>query len=215
MYWGENEVDTPTVELYTFNNGLTTGREFIDPATGLDDGIHRVRLTYDWYTKTAVFAFDLDYAGGAFVADLTSPAVSTLHLYGADGWPVEPGKIFFGGDESTTFRDFSVDVTTPALIMGDFNASGTVTTADWAIFRANLHKDLSGLSAAAAYLLGDMNGDGASSHADFVLFKEFFDEANGSGSFNRMIAGVPEPSSFILALIVGLLALGARRRLRG
>jgi len=54
----------------------------------------------------------VNHAGGPFVADLVSlnlPIVVSS-LFGADGWPSEPSRIFFGGDDGATFRDFSVQV---------------------------------------------------------------------------------------------------------
>jgi hypothetical protein len=212
LYWGENEVATPTMETYSLNNGLTESVGFLDPAPGLVNGTHRLRMTYDWFQKRATFSFDLNYAGGAFAADITAPAVSTVELYGADGWPTEPARIYFGGDEGVTFRDFSVDVTTPNLILGDFNSTGTVTGADWAILRDNLHSNVSSLSFEQAYFLGDVTADKAINHADFVRFKTVYEELNGSGSFALMLAGVPEPSTAVSLLVACLLALAAGRR---
>ena len=41
--------------------------------------------------------------------ETTLPIVTTT-LFAADGWPSEPSRIFFGGDDGVTFRDFSVSV---------------------------------------------------------------------------------------------------------
>ena len=92
---------------------------------------------------------------------------------------------------------------------GDLNVSGSITTADWAIFRANQRGNLSGLSLAEAYRLGDMNRDLKNNHADFVLFQAAFDAVNGAGSFEAMLeaAGVPEPTSILLVLASGLCAV--------
>jgi PEP-CTERM motif len=214
QYWGENEIATPTIELYTYNNGGTLESAFIDPATGLGNGTHRVRLTYDWFRKTADFSFDLNYAGGSFSADLTGPSLNTLPLYGADGFPTEPARLYFGGDEGTVFKDFQVTVSTPEMIMGDFNSSNTITAADWAILRDNMHTNLSSLTFAQAYALGDLTADKANNHEDFVLFKTLYEDANGAGSFARMLAGVPEPSSFALFLFAGLMGLTFRCKAR-
>ena len=75
MYWGENEIATPNIDITRVNNGGALDL-YLDPATGLGNGTHRVRLTYDWFRKTADFAFDLNYAGGAFNADLTAPTMN-------------------------------------------------------------------------------------------------------------------------------------------
>jgi hypothetical protein len=214
-YWGENEIATPTLETYALNNGNTIERGVLDPAPGLVDGTHRVRLTYDWFRKTAQFAVDLNYAGGIndpFVADLTAPVLDVLSLYGADGFHTEPGRIYFGGDERVTFKDFEVDVLSSETIMGDFNSSNTVTEADWAILRANMHSNLSSLTHQQAYFLGDLTADKANNHDDFVAFKTIYEDLNGSGSFTRMVSGIPEPTTFLLFLIGGAAFLGVRRR---
>jgi hypothetical protein len=211
-YWGENEIATPTIELYATNNGRTVKSVFIDPATGLGNGTHRVRMSYDWFEKKATFAFDLNYAGGAFSADITGAPVDTSLLYGSDGFPTEASRIFFGGDEQVVFKDFSVDVTTPNLIMGDFNMSDTVTSADWAILRDHLHTNVSSLSFEDAYFLGDLTADKAINQTDFVAFKTIFEDLNGSGSFARMLAGVPEPSSLALVSLAAAMAFVRRRR---
>jgi len=215
QYWGENEVATPNIETYTLNNGGTIERGILDPAPGFVDGTHRLRLTYDWFSKTAQFAVDLNYAGGIndpFVADLTAPVLDVLSLYGADGFHTEPGRIYFGGDERVTFKDFEVDVLSSETIMGDFNNSGTVTAADWAILRDNMHSNLSSLTHQQAYFLGDLTADKANNHDDFVLFKILYEDANGgAGSFARMLSGIPEPSTFVLILTAGLMAIPRRR----
>jgi hypothetical protein len=215
LYWGENEIATPTLEFYAINNTSTVDSEIIDPATGMGDGTHRVRLTYDWFAKTAVFEMDWNYVGGingTFVPDLTAPAINVLPLYNASGFHTEPGRIYFGGDERVVFKDFEVSVSTPETIMADFNASGTITEADWAILRNNMHTSMSSLTHQQAYFLGDLTADKANNHADFVAFKTIYDEANGAGSFARMLAGVPEPSSFALLVTAGMMTLTARRR---
>ena len=92
---------------------------------------------------------------------------------------------------------------------GDLNVSGSITSADWTIFRTNQHGNLSGLSLAEAYRVGDMNGDLLNNHADFVLFKAAYEAVNGSGSFEAMLeaGGVPEPASILLVLVSGLFAV--------
>lgn len=211
MYFGENEVATPNLEALRANNG-TSISSILNPATGLGNGTQRIRLTYDWFTKSAVYAFDLNYAGGAFAADLTVPTVNALDNYSPTGWPAEPARIYFGGDEGATFKDLQVTVTSTAHIMGDFTGEGNVTSADWAILRANQHKNLSATTAEGGYLLGDMNGDKANNFEDFRLFKQFYDDANGAGSFAAMAAGVPEPATVLLAIVAGLFAMPQRRR---
>src|SRR4051794_28716417 len=215
LYWGENEVANPTVEIVRNNDGQ--GGDVAETAApGLGNGTYRVRLTYDWFQKTATFAFDLNYAGGPFTPDLTAPAASVFSLYtSGTGFPQEPGRIFFGGDLGTTFKDFQVTVSGPSVIYGDFdNTGGAVTAADWAILRSNKEKDVSGLTFQQAYFLGDLTADLKIDHDDFVVFKSLYEAVHGTGSFAQMLASVPEPSTLALLLVCGLaIGRGPRRRM--
>ena len=203
----KREIATPTVEVVKNNDGQ--GGDVSETATpGLGNGTHRVRLTYDWFAKTATFAFDLNYAGGDLSADVTSPAANVLPLYtSGTGFPQEPGRIFFGGDSGSTgttgplsgpvFKDYQVAVVSgPSVVYGDFdNTGGPLTAADWAILRSNKEKDVSGLTYQAAYFLGDLTADLKINHDDFVAFKSLYEAAHGTGSFAQMLASVPEPST--------------------
>jgi hypothetical protein len=223
MYWGETEIATPTVEVVRNNDGQG-GDVSETAAPALGNGTHRVRLSYDWFAKTATFAFDLNYAGGAFNADVTSPAANVLPLYtSGTGFPQEPGRIFFGGDSGSdpdpiagpVFKDFQVTVSGPSVVFGDFdNTGGPLTSADWAILRSNKEKDVSGLTNQAAYFLGDLTADLKIDHDDFVAFKFLYEAANGTGSFGQMLASVPEPSTLTLLLTCAFaFGRGARRKM--
>jgi hypothetical protein len=210
MYWGENEVAEPTLEIGKTNNAQ--GNFNLTPAPALGNGTHRVRLSYDWFRKTASFTFDLDYAGGEFNADLAPPAVNTLSLYSATGWPTEPGRVFFGGDENVVFKDFQVTVSSTPVVYGDLNNNGTITSADWMILRTNLYADTSGSSHQQAYFLGDLTADLAINHSDFFAFKILYDNVNGAGSFVEMLASVPEPITLALVVPPALMIVLVRRR---
>jgi hypothetical protein len=95
---------------------------------------------------------------------------------------------------------------------GDLNFDGVIDIADWPIFRDGSYADLSALSGALQYQQGDLNGDGVNDLTDFDLFKTAFDAANGVGAFNAMITAVPEPASWLLLAMGGLLMLGRRYR---
>jgi hypothetical protein len=216
MYWGETDITAPTVTTLVNNNGA--GSFVNTPAPTLTNGTHRVRFAYDWFRKTADISFDFNYAGGPFVADMAAPTVNTLSLYGADGWPTEPARIFFGGGEQggvaagIVIKDFQVTVSTPSMLLGDLNSDGVITAADWAILRAHQHADLSGMTNAQAYFVGDLTGDKADNFDDFVLFKKIYEAAHGAGSFSSMAAGVPEPSSLVLIILAGGMATFLGRR---
>jgi hypothetical protein len=207
------EVDAFEPEIFTLTNDNTIG-VFSDPveAPGLVTGVNRLRMTYDWFQKKATFAIDVAYAGGPFVADVTTPAVSTSGLYGTDGWPIEPSRIYIGGDDGSTFKDLQITVSTPSMRLGDLNSDGNITPADWVLLRDNQLADLSGKTHAEAYAMGDVTADLANNHDDFVLFKDLFDAANGVGSFAAMLAGVPEPSSVVLVALAGLVVRPFRHR---
>jgi len=95
--------------------------------------------------------------------------------------------------------------------LGDLNFDNSLTVADWTIFIGGSETDLSALSQAQAYQVGDLDGDGVNSIQDFSDFKTAYDEANGLGAFNAMLAGVPEPGSVFL-LSFGAMCLASVRR---
>jgi hypothetical protein len=128
---------------------------------------------------------------------IATPVEDVTFQYVAGGQVVEGLVSYVGG---------------PSLAPGDLNADGDLTAADWAILRSNQHADLTGLSAAQAYRAGDLTGDGRNNHADFAQFKGLFDAANGSGAFVAMLASVPEPTGWTLALASAAGGLTPRRR---
>ena len=82
------------------------------PLAGFDVGTHRMRMTFNPASNLLLGEIDVNYAGGPLVADpvgINFP-IAVSSLFGADGWPSEPSRIFFGGDDGTTFRDLSVQV---------------------------------------------------------------------------------------------------------
>src|SRR5262245_39947045 len=182
----------------------------------LASGTHRLRLTLDRsaISATATFSIDLNYAGGAFVSDFSAPALDVSGLYGGDGWPFEPSRIFFGGDDGAVIKDFSVNVTGPAVIVGDFDSDGDIDSNDWVIFRTNQEADLSAQTLEAAYFHGDLDKNRTNDHLDFAIFKDLFEATHGAGSFVAMVSSVPEPSSALLILFTGLFARPVRRRVQ-
>lgn len=96
---------------------------------------------------------------------------------------------------------------------GDLTGDGMVTTDDWTMFKSGQGVNFAGLTLPQAYALGDMNGDGVHDLFDFIEFRNAYETAHGAGSFARMVAGVPEPSTLALASTLCVaLAAAIRRR---
>jgi hypothetical protein len=211
MLWGE--VNNTAPALTTLKNRNSFGEFVTTPDPNLLSGTHRLRLSYDWFRKTAQFSIDRDYTGGPFMSDIAAPPVDVRNLYGPTGWPTEPARIFFGGDDSVVFKDFQVTVSSPNLMLGDFDMSGTITSADWVILRTNQRVNLSGKTHEEAYFMGDLTADLANNHADFAAFKALYDTANGAGAFDAMVAAVPEPATWALMMPLAIATLvGVRKR---
>lgn len=118
-FWPETGNDK-FVRFRTANDVNSFGDSTI---TDFAPGVHRFRMTYAKATNQLLGEIDLNYAGGPFVADAAGsnfPIVTTT-LNGVDGWPSEPSRIFFGGDDGTTFRDLTISAvpepTTGALLL--------------------------------------------------------------------------------------------------
>jgi hypothetical protein len=174
-------------------------------------GTHRLRMSFDSAARSMEYAIDVNYAGGAFTADYTAPPLELVHItcpmdcggtdadfFGEDGWPTEPSRIFFGGDDDAIFRDFSVTVATPQGVPGDYNDNGTVDAADYVQWRNG----------------GPLENEGASSgvvdQADYDFWRAHFGAGTGIGQAS---GAVPEPAAFGL-LIVGAIAFSAGVRPR-
>jgi hypothetical protein len=109
------EPSIPSINLRMHPSWLVGGR--VDAGDNVQDpygnlntfgypgsGTHRLRLTWDSTSKTAVFEVHQNYTGGPFVATLTSGAVG-----GADnGFTAANCHVFFGGAGGIQFDDFRV-----------------------------------------------------------------------------------------------------------
>jgi hypothetical protein len=105
-FWPETANDK-FVRFRTQNDVNTFGDSNV---AGFDAGTHRFRITYNAATQFMLGEIDLNYAGGPFVVDAASlnfPVVTTS-LFAPDGWPSEPSRFFFGGDDGAVFRDLSI-----------------------------------------------------------------------------------------------------------
>jgi hypothetical protein len=207
------------------DNSLTTFRTSNDANVWAGDtsavtaaGTHRVRMDFDATAKTMTYSIDVDYAGGDFTADFTSTAVDLNHVdcptgcgdpempisadfFGPDGWPNEPSRLYFGGDDGTIYRDFSVIVSAPPTLLGDYNGNNTIDAAVYTVWR-----DLLGT---AGPLPNDPTPESIDL-SDYQYWKDHFGATLGSGS---VVAGgaVPEPTTWLLAA-AGLSACLATRQ---
>ncbi len=107
-FWPETNNDKFT-RFRTANDVNSFGDTLVP---GFDAGTHRFRMTFDPATKLLLGEIDVNYAGGPFVADavVSNFPIATSTLFAVDGWPTEPSRIFFGGDDGTVFRDLSIMV---------------------------------------------------------------------------------------------------------
>lgn len=91
------------------------------------------------------------------------------------------------------------------ILPGDYNLSGSVTSADYTLWRQNFG---STTNAAA-----DGNGNGRVDAADYVIWRNATSGA-GSGAGGLEVGGVPEPGSALLLLVGGLTVVLRRARRR-
>jgi hypothetical protein len=97
------------------------------------------------------------------------------------------------------------------LPLGDLTGDRAIDLLDWLAFKAAATADLTGVSDEMALRLGDLNLDRLHSLSDVRLFREAYEQAQGGGSFERML-NIPEPATWLL--IGGLAAwLLCRRNL--
>ena len=90
----------------------------------------------------------------------------------------------------------------PAILLATLASSATAQD------HAAQHQHM---TPAQAFAMGDLNGDFRNNHADFVIFKRAFEAAHGADAFAALLAGVPEPSTILLALVFASASLRIRR----
>ncbi len=96
--------------------------------------------------------------------------------------------------------------------IGDLDFDGQLAAADWLIFASFAESDMAGLSLAQSYQRGDLDGDGNNNVFDFGIFQDAFNTLNGPGSFDEMLASLPEPGTLTMTWlgVLGLLTLKRR-----
>jgi hypothetical protein len=182
-----------------------------NPGPNQVDAAHQWNKLTDSTTNGDLSEAELQVAAGASL-----PHTRTINIGNTGAWIQNPAEdlvfqYISGNQIHQGLVHFTGHGGVPHLV-GDLNVDGAIGVADWTIFRTNQHADLSSRSLAEAYRVGDLNEDLANNHADFVLFKTAFDDANGAGAFVAMLASIPEPSSSIVVLTAGLLAIPRLRR---
>jgi hypothetical protein len=189
------------------NTGAPTNDWQSVEAAGLvaaNAGTHRLRMTLDANAKEWVGSIDIDYAGGPFVADVTTQTFDLTNAYDDGGfillgWPTNPSKIFFGGDDGAIFKDFAVTVGAGGADDADFNNDNLVDGSDLLIWQR-------GVGVGTSNATGDANASGGVDGADLAVWKSQF----GNPPPAAVAALVPEPTAGLI-LALGMLGLRQRR----
>ncbi|TWT94118.1 hypothetical protein Pla108_38300 [Botrimarina colliarenosi] len=212
--------------LLTLSNGTSSAYDFtglsITSTSGALDASSWLTIT-DNYDEGTIGSDPWEVTAPlgtpAFTAALTE--VQSAGAAGPSSISASQSLSFGSVWNDTRFEDVTVQLTlaggttialTPtytgdAHLLGDFDNSGAVDLADYAVFSSNLLTDVSALTQAEAYLRGDMNGDLVVNHSDFISFRNAF-----PGSLAEALAAVPEPSSGLLASLIAVFAVGRCRR---
>ncbi|MBX3435521.1 MAG: hypothetical protein KF847_19565 [Pirellulales bacterium] len=169
-------------------------------------GTHRLRMTFDAVTKQWTGAVDVDYAGGPFTVDATTQTFDLTNAFDdggfiLNGWPTNPSKIFFGGDDGAIFKDFTVTVGGAPTDNADFNGDGTVDGADLLTWQR-------GFGSGATAAEGDADGNGMVNGADLAIWNAQY---GGPPAGGAVAAAAPEPGAAVLAALAGGALLACRR----
>lgn len=174
--------------------------------------------TNDWTVLTGpTDAFAFEEQADAAAATLADQ--QTFILSAEDGWVPSPTEdlvltVTLGDGTEVPASVSFVGNGGAAFTPGDLDFSGEIGPSDWLVFNAAHLTDLSGLSPAARYGLGDFDNDGDNDFEDFRQFQALYNAANGVGSLEAVIGGVPEPSGALQCLALGLIAMSFGRVLR-
>ena len=172
-------------------SGVSLG-EFGYPGTG----VHRLRLSYDADAQTAVFEIDEDYAGGSFVADMSSPVIDCSNI----GFTESNARLFFGSSaqqgweasRAAVFDDLGVVVESTGPIdtdgdgLSDADEVALGTDPTLADTDADGLSDGDELAAGADPLNPDTDGDGELDGVDADPLT--FNDADGDGLSDSMEA---------------------------
>jgi hypothetical protein len=125
----------------------------------------------------------------------TSGSTDLTFSYVTPAGALVPGTVFFGA--KAVFG-----------LLGDYNGNGRVDAADYVLWRDTLTANVPNGTGA------DGSGNGVIDVADYNVWKANFGNSAGSGAGAGTVLSqaVPEPASFLLALVGMMLATVDRRR---
>jgi DNA-binding beta-propeller fold protein YncE len=132
-----------------------------------------------------------------------------LGVLGEGNYPVDLGQLIrydLDGNLIETIVDGFEQIgglawtPSPKTQAGDFDDDGDVDEFDYAKWKGDFGKWVAAANGA------DGNGDGVINAADYTVWRNNL----GTGQILELVAGVPEPSTSLLAIGMILLALGAR-----
>ena len=209
-----------------------TGYSFTSAAGGLDAS--------NWTSISDTY--DVNGSGSPTISgddwtELSSPTatgdLSEIDFESLAGATLNPGQsisLGVGAWTANPFEDVQLEYSLPdgstvsaqvdfvngaTIESGDFNSDGVIDALDWGILRSNLFGDFSSLPTAQSYFNGDISGNGIVNGFDYQQFRTAFETANGVGSFEALIAAVPEPGSASLLILFALTGtLAGSRRMR-
>jgi hypothetical protein len=216
-FWGVHPQNPAALETAILNEGLLPAEEIYERLLEYKD------LIPD--DNTAFQTFALDWWGhqpsenGFWTESEHARQWDDTHLYeGENDVAQRPnGEIY---DENSAFEiqgfvDELIELyfSGSFFLPGDFNEDEVIDQLDWVIFLENNLKDLGTSDTDVSFLLGDLDRDLDNDIFDFDKFRRAYEDFNGMGTFETMVAGaaVPEPASVTL-IAMGLLGICSRCR---
>jgi hypothetical protein len=123
----------------------------------------------------------------------------------------DPTNLKFGNADGRTLfitaatSLYGIELNVPAPALGDFDGDGSVTAADYTVWRNTM--------GSTENLAADADGSKMVDDADFAIWKSHFGNTLGSGAIDSIrSARVPEPSTWCLGMSLLAAAAGLHRR---
>lgn len=178
------------------------------PITGNRDGAGNGTFDADNWVISAPADIPASHHAVALAeAEATTTNGGTL---AANGGTINFGNVW----NKSHFQDLRIDLTLAddtlvsmrpqftgtSYAASDFNLDGSINLADYKILLDNIHSTLPAFSRVEANAVGDVTGNGAVNFADFTAFRTAYEGVNGLGSFEALVAQIPEPASLGMLL---------------